>query len=61
MILVRDAWRKREVQRILNGAGGLPSGLVLTQLQATMDYAVGCVERINETKRPRRKPKGAKP
>ena len=50
-----------EVRRMLNGTGGLPSGLFLTQMQATLDYAVTCVEKISETKRPRRALKGAKP
>lgn len=34
------------------------TGLRLSQLRATLEYAVACVEKISETKRPRRKPKG---
>lgn len=46
-----------EVRRILN-APEVPAALALAQAQATLSYAVTCVERIEELKRKR---KGAKP
>jgi hypothetical protein len=46
-----------EVRRMLTGVGVLTSGLTLIQVQATLDYAVTCVEQMQELKRPRRKEK----
>jgi len=50
-----------EVRRMLAAPGALASGLAMTQVRATLDYAVTCVERIEELKRMRRTPKEKKP